>query len=75
MVKNSLASAGDPGSIPGSGRYPGGRSCNPLQYGQRSLAGYSLWGRKMSWRLNNNSILHLQEPPIAMFVCLFVCLF
>ena len=32
MVKNPPASAGDPGSIPGSGRSPGGWHGNPLQY-------------------------------------------
>ena len=35
MVKNPLASAGDPrdtGSIPGSGRSPGVGNGNPLQY-------------------------------------------
>ena len=32
MVKNPPASAGDPGSIPGSGRSPGGLHGNPLQY-------------------------------------------
>ena len=35
MVKNPLANAGDvrdPGSIPGSGRSPGGECGNPLQY-------------------------------------------
>ena len=35
MVKNMLADAGDirdEGSIPGSGRYPGGGHGNPLQY-------------------------------------------
>ena len=44
---------GDPGSIPGSGRSPREGNGNPLQYsslenphGQRSLAGYSLWGHK-----------------------------
>ena len=46
MVKNPLANVGDirdAGSIPGSGRSPGGRNGNPLQYfawrihGQRSL--------------------------------------
>ena len=43
----------DVGSIPGSVRWPGGGHGNPLQYsylenprGQRSLAGYSPWGRK-----------------------------
>ena len=44
---------GDLVSIPGWGRFPGGGRGNPLEYsclenphGQRSLAGYSPWGRK-----------------------------
>ena len=32
MVKNPLTNAGDPGSIPGSGRSPGEGNGNPLQY-------------------------------------------
>ena len=47
------ANAGDAGSIPGSGRFPGEGNDNPLQlflpgksHGQRILAGYSLWGCK-----------------------------
>ena len=51
--KESTYKAGDLGSIPGLGRSPGEGHGNPLQYsclesphGQRSLAGYSLWGRK-----------------------------
>ena len=32
MVKNPLANAGNAGSIPGSGRSPGGGNGNPLQY-------------------------------------------
>ena len=32
VVKNPPASAGDTGSIPGLGRYPGGGHGNPLQY-------------------------------------------
>ena len=31
-VKNLSANAGDAGSIPGSGRSPGGGNGNPLQY-------------------------------------------
>ena len=31
-VKASASNAGDLGSIPGSGRYPGERNSNPLQY-------------------------------------------
>ena len=52
-VKNLPANAGDlrdTGSIPWSGRSPGGERGNPLQYSclgnpvDRSLAGYSPWG-------------------------------
>ena len=56
VIKNSSANAGDIrdlGSISGLGRSPGGEHDNPLQYsylenphGQRSLRGYSPWGRK-----------------------------
>ena len=55
VVKNLPASAGDPGdggSIPGSGRSPGGGHGNPLQYscllahGQRRLVGYNPQSRK-----------------------------
>ena len=58
MGNNPPASAGDlrhSGSIPGPGRSPGEGRGTPLQYaclenpyGQRSLAGYSPWGRKES---------------------------
>ena len=58
VVRNPPANAGyvrDAGSIPGSGRSPGGGHGNPLQYsclenphGQRNLADYSPWGRKES---------------------------
>ena len=51
--KESACNAGDLGSIPGLGRSPGEGNSYPLQYsclenphGQRSLAGYSPWGRK-----------------------------
>ena len=51
--KESAYNAGDPGSVPGSGRPPGEGSGLPIAVfwpgafcGQRSLAGYSLWGRK-----------------------------
>ena len=53
--KASACNAGDPGSIPGSGRSPGEGNGNPLQYSclensmdVRSLVGYSPWGRKES---------------------------
>ena len=51
--KEFTCSVGDLGSIPGSGRSPGERRGNPLQYSclenphrQRSLLGYSPWGHK-----------------------------
>ena len=51
--KESACNVGDLGSTPGLGRSPGGGHGNPLKYsclenphGQRSLAGYSPWGRK-----------------------------
>ena len=53
VVKNPPANAGDEGSIPESGRSPGGWHGNPLQNssledprGQRSLMGYSPQGHK-----------------------------
>ena len=65
QVKNTPAMGGDLGSITGLGRSPGGRHGNPLEYscpenphGQRSLAGYSPWGRKeldTTEQLNNNN--------------------
>ena len=51
--KVSPASAGDAGSIPGSGRSPQRRKWQPTpvllpgrSLGERSLVGYSPWGRK-----------------------------
>ena len=53
--KVSAYNAGDLGSIPGWGKYPGKGNGNPLQYsclekshGWRSLVGYSQQGRKES---------------------------
>ena len=58
---------GDLGSIPGLGRSPGGGYGNPLQYsclenlcGQRSLAGYSPWGRK-EWNMTEQLSTHSTE--------------
>ena len=50
-VKNLPANAGDAGLIPGLGRSPGEGNTTAVflpgkSHGQRSLAGYSLWGRK-----------------------------
>ena len=56
MVKASAYNAGDPGSIPGSGRSSGEGNVNTFQYscldnpmnGRRSLVGNSPWSRKES---------------------------
>ena len=58
MVKNPPVNAGDArdtGSIPGSGRSPGGENGNRFQYsrlenGQRSLVGYRLgYAQSRTW--------------------------
>ena len=53
--KASAYNAGDPGSIPGLGRSPGEGNWQSTpgllpgkSHGQRSLVGYSPWGRKES---------------------------
>ena len=51
VVKNLPANAGDlrdAGLIPGGDQYPLQYSCLENSHGQRSLAGYSPWGRKES---------------------------
>ena len=69
LVKNLPASAGDTGdtsSIPGSERFPGGGSGNPLQvflpeksHGHRSLVGHhSSWGHKESDTAEHIHTLH-----------------
>ena len=71
VVKKSACQCRRRGSIPGSGRSPGERSGNPLQYscpgkshGQRSLVSYSPWGRKESdttKQLNNINRLNTTQ--------------
>ena len=53
--KGAICDAGNLGSIPGSGRSPGESKWQPTpvflpgeSHGQRSLVGYSPWGRKES---------------------------
>ena len=51
MVKNLAGNAEDESSGPGQGRSPGEGNGSPLRYslkahGQRSLMGYSPWGRE-----------------------------
>ena len=74
--KESACNVGDLSLIPGSGRPPGGGHGNPLQYsclenphGQRSLAGYSLWGCKESdmtkWLRTAQHILLMGFPGVT----------
>ena len=72
MVKNLPANAGDSGSIPGSGRSPGGGRGNPLQYSygeahtQTSLVGYSSWSLKESDTTEaTQHATHLSVPQIS----------
>ena len=67
--KESTSNVGDLGSITGLGSSPGGRHGKPLQYsclenphGQRSLAGYSPWGRKESDTTEQLSIAQHSHP-------------
>ena len=53
MVNNPPANAGDQGLMPGLGRFPWRRAQQHIPvflpgefHGQRSLVGYSPWGRK-----------------------------
>ena len=81
MIKNPPASAGDSGSTPVSGGSPGGGNGNPLQYflpgefhGQRSLAGYSPWGRRVGHRHTVGpsaplgDISHCNNLPLRIFI-------
>ena len=62
MVKNLPDNAGDLGSIPGLGRFPWKKKWQPTPvllpgkcHGQRSLVGYSPWGReRVGYYLINN---------------------
>ena len=58
-VKASACNAGDLGSIPGSGRYPGEGNGNPPQYSclENPMDGEALWATVLS---------------VCLFVCLFV---
>ena len=69
--KESVYNAGDLGSIPGSGRPPWRRAWQPTpvflpgeSHGQRSLAGYSPWGRKESDM--TETPLHAQSTIIVL---------
>ena len=73
-VKTSAWNAGDPGSIPGSGRSPGEGNGNPLQYSclENPMEGGAWWATvhgvaKSRTRLSDLTSLHF-------ILCLTVCL-
>ena len=65
VVKNSPADAGDMGSVPGLGKSPGKGNDNPAEsHGQRSLAGYSPWGHRVSdttWARNTDRLWQIRN--------------
>ena len=68
-VKVSAWNAGDPGSIPGSGKIPWRRKWHPTpvllpreSHGGRSLVGYSPWGHK---ELDTTERLHFHFHSIV----------
>ena len=75
--RESACNEGDLSLIPGLGKSPGGGHGTPLQYsclknphGQRSLAGYSLWGRK---ELDMTEWLSTQTHAINIYFYTQVC--
>ena len=76
--KQPACSTRDLGSVPGSGRSPRRRHGNWHQYfclvnphGQRSLAGYSLWGRKESddWAAKHST--DAKSVQVQLFLLMF----
>ena len=63
MVKNLPGNAGDPGSIPESGRSPGERNGNLLQYSclENSMDGGAWWAQFMgSQRVGHDWVTNFQ---------------
>ena len=59
--KEATCNAGDPGSIPGSGRFPGEGKGYPLQYsGLENFMDYSPWAHK-EWDTTERLSLSLIE--------------
>ena len=90
--KESNCNAGRPGFDPGLGRSPGREHGNPLQYtclenphGQRNLAGYSPWGRRVrhNWMTKLSTCIYpstylsayLSVIYPCMYVCMYVCMY
>ena len=65
MVKNLPANAGDPDSIPGSGRAPGDGNGNPLQYSclensmDRGFRRDTVHGDRKELDMTEHALLHI----------------
>ena len=73
--KESACNAGDLGSIPGLGKFPGGGHGNPLLYfcpenphGQSCLGGYSPWGGRESDTTERLSTAQHDQLCLASFI-------
>ena len=55
-VKEFICNAGDPSSIPGSGRYPGERLGYPLQYSWASLVAQMIKNLPAVWETSVQSL-------------------
>ena len=74
--KESACNAGDPGSIPGLGKSAREGNGNPIPgflpgefHGQRSLAGYSPWGRKESD--TTERLTHMMRVLLSSLCCMW----
>ena len=60
--KESACNAGDPGSIPGSGRFPQRKKCNPLHYScLENPTGRGIWWAMGSQRVRHDFIFFLSS--------------
>ena len=64
MVKNLPASAGDVGSVPGSGRYSGRDNGNPCQYSflEKSMDRGAWWATVHGGRKESDATEQLNTP-------------
>ena len=71
MVKNLPANAGDvrdSGSIPGSGRFPGGRPDNPLQYSSlENSVDRRTWLAAVRTVVKNQTQLSMRAPTRRLY--------
>ena len=81
LVKKSACSAGDPGSIPGSGKIPWRKKWQPTpvfllgkSHGHRSLVGGSPWGCKESGTTEQLTLITSNRPSLLSEVKQYITL-